>query len=113
VTAAAAAAPTAPDLERRCAPVRTLWAHLQARDWLTARAMVNFAADALADGRVHSVVEVTQAAQRFFANSRFRFDAALRIVEVEEYWATVESPPAWRSAAAIGAYQHTAAETSA
>jgi hypothetical protein len=71
------------------------------------------AIDALADRRGHSVVKVTPAAQRFFANAGFRFDAALRIVEVEEYWATVESPPAWRSAAAIGAYQQPAAETSA
>ena len=60
--------------------------------------------DALADGRVHSVVEVTHAAKRFFANSIFRFDGA-RVAAVEEYWAGVEPPPAWRNASAIGAYQ--------
>ena len=58
----------------------------------------------LLDGRIHSVVEVTHGAQRFLANSLFRFDAEL-IAEVHEYWATVEAPPAWRTAAAIGAYE--------
>jgi GNAT superfamily N-acetyltransferase len=60
--------------------------------------------NALADGRVHSVIEITQDDSRFLANSIFRFDAG-RVAEVEEYWATVEPPPAWRTAAAIGAYQ--------
>ena len=62
--------------------------------------------DALLDGRVLSVVEVRHGVQRFFANSVFRFDGA-QIAEVEEYWAAVEPPPAWRTAASIGAYQRT------
>jgi len=130
---------TAADVEHRCAQVRTLWAHMQARDWPVARALyadtatmvwpcsgerfldadaivrVNavypegwglrvVAVDALADGRVHSVVEVSQPPQRFFANSRFRFSGA-QVVEIEEYWASAEPPPAWRTAAAIGAYE--------
>ena len=66
------------------------------------------AVDALADGRVHSVVEVTHGAQRLFANSIFRFDGAC-VAAVEEYWAGVEPPPAWRTASAIGAYQQTEA----
>ena len=59
---------------------------------------------ALADGRVHSVVEVRHGAQRFFANSRYRF-AGTTIAQAEEYWASVEPAPAWRSAAVIGAYE--------
>ena len=139
VKALADPAPHAQDLEHRCARVRTLWAHVQARDWVAMRAALATDAvmawpcsgerlldadaivrvnsiypegwtlrvvevAALADGRVHSVVEVTQDAQRFFANSRFRFDGAA-IAQAEEYWATVEPPPAWRTAAAIGAYE--------
>ncbi len=61
--------------------------------------------NALQGGRVHSIVEVTHGVMRFLANSLFRFDAAGLIVEVDEYWATVEAPPAWRNAAAIGAYE--------
>jgi uncharacterized damage-inducible protein DinB len=60
--------------------------------------------NALQDGRVHSVVEVNHAPNRFIANSLFRFEGE-RIAEVDEYWATVEAPPAWRTAAAIGAYE--------
>ncbi|MDP1692788.1 MAG: GNAT family N-acetyltransferase [Burkholderiaceae bacterium] len=63
---------------------------------------------ALADGRVHSVIEITQGGQRFFANSIFFFVGGM-IARVEEYWATVETAPAWRTAAAIGAYQRTEA----
>jgi GNAT superfamily N-acetyltransferase len=61
---------------------------------------------AMADGRVHSAVEVVHGAQRFFANSSYRFKL-LRVAQIEEYWATAEPPPAWRTAAAIGAYQRT------
>ena len=61
----------------------------------------------LLDGRIHSVVEVTHGAQRFLANSLFRFDAEL-IAEVHEYWAAAEVPPAWRTAEAIGAYERPA-----
>lgn len=130
--------PATDDAEHRCALVRTLWAHVQARDWSAMRAA--FAADAvmtwpcskerlldadaivqvnalypegwtlhihevaaLTDGRVHSVVEVWHDGQRFFANSLYRFNGTL-IAQADEYWASVESPPAWRTAAAIGAY---------
>jgi hypothetical protein len=64
--------------------------------------------NALLDGRVHSVVEVSHAASRFLANSMFRFDAGL-IAQVDEYWATVEAPAAWRTPEAIGAYERLAA----
>jgi hypothetical protein len=57
----------------------------------------------LADGRVHSLVRVDHPPQTFYANSFFRFDGPL-IAAVDEYWATREQPPAWRSAHSIGAY---------
>ena len=62
------------------------------------------ALNAMLDGRVHSVVEVNHPPGRFIANSLFRFEGA-RIVEVDEYWGTVEAPPDWRTVAAIGAYE--------
>ena len=62
------------------------------------------ALNALQDGRVRSIVEVKHPPGRFIANSLFRFDGG-RIAQVDEYWSTVEAPPAWRSAAAIGAYE--------
>lgn len=127
------------DHKQRCARVRALWAHVQARDWaamraafasdavmdwpctgerlLDADAIVRanaiypegwsiriVAVDALADGRVHSVVEVTHPPDRFFASSTFRF-VGTQIAAVEEYWATVQTPPEWRNAATIGAYE--------
>jgi GNAT superfamily N-acetyltransferase len=58
----------------------------------------------LADGRVHSLVVVTQEGQRYFAHSLWRF-ARGRIARVDETWATAEAPPAWRTAAALGAYR--------
>jgi GNAT superfamily N-acetyltransferase len=126
------AAPTNDDTEHRCALVRALWAHIQARDWAAMRAAFvddavthwpvtgeRFAdadtivrvnaeypkgwsievksIDALADGRVHSVVEVPQGNQRFFANSRFTFEGP-RIAALTEHWATGEPAPAWRNA---------------
>jgi GNAT superfamily N-acetyltransferase len=135
-------APTAKDAEHRCALVRALWAHVQARDWAAMRA--SFAADAtldwpctaerlvgadvivrvnaeypegwtvrmqavdaLADGRVHSLVEVIHPPQRFFAHSRFVFDGA-RIASAVEHWGQCEAPPPWRSAEAFGpGYQRT------
>jgi GNAT superfamily N-acetyltransferase len=60
---------------------------------------------ALVDGRVHSLVEVCHGDQRFLAHSLWRFDSAGRIVFVDETFATVEPPPAWRTAEAIGAYR--------
>lgn len=62
-------------------------------------------ASALVDGRVHSLVEVRHGDQRFLAHSLWRFDQAGRIVQVDETFATVEPPPAWRTADAIGAYR--------
>ncbi|MCK6426170.1 MAG: hypothetical protein L6Q75_13910 [Burkholderiaceae bacterium] len=59
--------------------------------------------DALADGRVHSVVEVCQDGRRYYANSRFCLEGG-RIRQITEHWATWEAPPAWRTAERLGAY---------
>ena len=59
----------------------------------------------MADGRVHSMVEVHPAVgQRFIAHTLWRFAGRL-IVHADETWATVEAPPAWRTTEAIGAYR--------
>ncbi|NRF66019.1 GNAT family N-acetyltransferase [Aquincola sp. S2] len=58
----------------------------------------------MADGRVHSLVQVNHGDGRFFAHSLWRF-AAGRIVDVHETWGQFEAPPAWRTAEAIGAYR--------
>jgi GNAT superfamily N-acetyltransferase len=50
----------------------------------------------LQDGRVMSLARVDHPPQQFFATSFFRVDDG-RIAGVDEYWATVEAPPAWRS----------------
>jgi GNAT superfamily N-acetyltransferase len=132
--------PSTADLEHRCAVVRTLWAHMQARDWAAARACladnavmhwpctqerfdnaesiirVNaeypegwsihiIAVDALADGRVQSVVRVDHSAQSFFANSCFTFEGP-RIAAIAEYWGMAESPPAWRTRECLGGGYH-------
>ena len=55
---------------------------------------------ALQDGRVMSVVRVDQPPDSFFATSFFLTDDGA-ITGVDEYWATLESPPAWRSPGAI------------
>ncbi len=60
--------------------------------------------NALQDGRVHSVVEVSHPPAKFIANSVFCFEQE-HIANVDEYWSTVEPPPAWRVAAVIGAYE--------
>jgi hypothetical protein len=70
------------------------------------------AVDALADGRVHSLVIVTHGTQRFFAHSRFSFDEQGLIAAVVEHWAMAEAPPAWRTAEAIGAYRREQQEPS-
>ena len=62
-------------------------------------------ASALIDGRVHSLIEVRHGGQCFLAHTLWRFDAAGRIVHADETWATAAPPPAWRTAAAIGAYR--------
>ena len=54
------------------------------------------ALDELLDGRVHSLVRVDHGPQSFYANSFFRFDAEDRIAAIDEFWATLEAPPAWR-----------------
>jgi len=58
----------------------------------------------MADGRVHSMVDVCHGEQHFIVHSLWSF-AAGRIAAVSETWATAEPPPAWRTAAAIGAYR--------
>ncbi len=50
----------------------------------------------LQDGRVMSLARVDHAPRHFFATSLFQVDDG-RIVGIEEYWATVESPPPWRN----------------
>lgn len=54
----------------------------------------------LEDGRVMSLVRVDHAPDVFYATSFFRVDNGL-IMGIDEYWATAEAPPAWRTAAAI------------
>ena len=58
----------------------------------------------LVDGRVHSMVRVDHGESTFFAHTLWRFTGGL-IAGGHETWATAEAPPAWRSAAAIGAYR--------
>jgi Acetyltransferase (GNAT) family len=131
------AAPTTDDAEHRCALVRALWAHVQARDWAAMRAafhdhaamhwpcsgerlegaelivrinaeypdgwsIAQHSVDALADGRIHSVVMVAHGEDRFFANSSFTFEGT-RIASAIEHWATAEAPPAWRTRERFGA----------
>jgi GNAT superfamily N-acetyltransferase len=55
------------------------------------------AVDALADARIHALVEVTQDGVTYFANARCTFRGT-RIAEAVEHWATAEAPPAWRTA---------------
>jgi ribosomal protein S18 acetylase RimI-like enzyme len=115
--------------------VRGWWAAVQARDWRTARTLLDddlqavwwtsgerFAgADAfiavnarypegwtihaievsmLRDGRAMSVVRVDHPPRSFFATSFYLVDDGV-ITAIDEYWATLEAPPAWRSEAAI------------
>ena len=54
----------------------------------------------LQDGRVMSLVRVDHAPDTFFATSFFRVDNGL-ITALDEFWADVASPPAWRSVAAL------------
>ena len=133
-------APSPDDSEQRCALVRALWAHVQARDWVAMRsafcdhavlhwpcsgerlegadtivrvnaeypegwAIRQHDVDAMADGRVRSVVEVIHDERRFFANSCFSLDGA-RIAHATEHWASVEAPPAWRTRERFGSGYH-------
>jgi GNAT superfamily N-acetyltransferase len=136
VKALAGNAPSMDDHEHRCALVRALWAHVQARDWAAMQAAFHDDAvmhwpvtgerldgaelivrinaeypegwsieqhgiDSLADGRVHSVVQVTHGEDRFFANSCFTF-RGVRIASAAEHWAMAEAPPAWRTRERFG-----------
>ncbi|MBI6546795.1 MAG: nuclear transport factor 2 family protein [Cyanobacteria bacterium NC_groundwater_1444_Ag_S-0.65um_54_12] len=58
----------------------------------------------LADGRVHSVIQVDQSPRSFYANSIFRFCDG-RIAQLDEWWATVEEPPVWRSDGQLPGYR--------
>jgi GNAT superfamily N-acetyltransferase len=113
--------------------VRALWAAMQARDWLAARALLRddlqstwwtsgehiAGADSyiaiqaaypegwairlreaarLDDGRVLTVTRVDHPPAHFYATALFRVDDGL-IAGIDEYWSTVEAPPAWRQPA--------------
>ena len=56
------------------------------------------------DGRVHSAVEVRHGPQRFIAHTLWWFKGLL-VAQADETWATAETPPAWRTAEALGAYR--------
>jgi hypothetical protein len=58
----------------------------------------------LQDGRVVSVARVDHPPQSFFATSFFHLEDGL-VFAIDEYWATVEEPPAWRTAAALPGWQ--------
>lgn len=59
----------------------------------------------LEDGRVMSLVRVDHAPNVFYATSFFRVDDGL-IIGIDEYWATMEAPPAWRTPDAIAGLAH-------
>jgi ketosteroid isomerase-like protein len=50
----------------------------------------------VSDGRILSLVRVDHPPQAFFATSLFSVEDG-RIRAIDEYWATVEPPPAWRT----------------
>ena len=54
----------------------------------------------LRDGRVMSVMRIDHPPRSFFATSFFLTDDGV-ITAIDEYWATVEAPPAWRSPGAV------------
>ena len=57
-------------------------------------------AERLEDGRVMSIVRVDHPPDSFFATSLFRVDDGL-VTGIDEYWATLASPPAWRHPGAL------------
>jgi GNAT superfamily N-acetyltransferase len=57
-------------------------------------------AERLEDGRVMSLVRLDRPPQHHFATSFFRVDDGL-VAGVDEYWATLSAPPAWRPDGAI------------
>jgi len=58
----------------------------------------------LEDGRVMSLVRVDHAPDVYYATSLFKVDDGL-ILGIDEYWATAEPPPAWRTPQAIPGLQ--------
>jgi len=58
----------------------------------------------LQDGRVVSVVRVDQPPQTYFATSFFHLEDG-HIFAIDEYWATAETPPAWRIAAGLAGWR--------
>ena len=58
----------------------------------------------LDDGRVMSVVRVDHPPQHFYATTIARVDDG-RIAGIDEYWATVEAPPTWRTPAELPGLQ--------
>jgi len=54
----------------------------------------------LEDGRVISLVRVDHAPDVYYATSLFQVDDGL-IIGIDEYWATMEAPPAWRTPQAV------------
>lgn len=54
----------------------------------------------LEDGRVMSLVRVDHPPATFYATSFVQVDDGL-VIAIDEYWATVEEPPAWRTPPAI------------
>ena len=59
----------------------------------------------LDDGRVLSVVRVDHPPAHFYATSLCRVDDGL-IAGIDEYWATLDAPPAWRTLARFAGLQH-------
>lgn len=61
-------------------------------------------AERLEDGRVLSLVRVDHPPQTYFATAIARVDDGL-IIGLDEYWATAEAPPAWRTPQTIPGLQ--------
>jgi GNAT superfamily N-acetyltransferase len=66
----------------------------------------------MADGRVHSLVQVRHGSTCFLAHTLWQFRGPL-VVHADETWATWETPPTWRTAEAIGAYRRDAGDSGA
>ncbi len=62
-------------------------------------------AQRLDDGRVLAVVRVDHAPRCFFCTAIARVDDGV-IGAIDEYWATLEAPPDWRTPALIAGLQH-------
>jgi len=67
--------------------------------------------NALADGRVHSIIRVPIAGgPTVYANSLFTLRDGL-IASLDEYWSTVEAPPAWRDGTGLPGWLRLAPDT--